>query len=706
MAQAATQLTIPQVRNPKIGARLTQFLPQWEELTSDPEILDIVSGMHVDIDESSLSTSVFTPHQPRMSLVESALMDDHVQELQDKAVTVHSDPEPGQFVSPTFLVLKKHKGSRMILNLKVFNTHVEFHSFKMDTLRSILDLVRPGVFMVTLDLKDAYYTIGIHPSQQKFFKFIWRGQLYKFVCAANGLSPVPRKFTKLMKVPMSVLRARGHTVANYLDDIYVQDDTWPLCKQTSDSARSLLTDLGFFVHDDPAKAPEPSQKATVLGSVIDSITMTVSLTTEKQDKIVAFCKELLSTSTTTIRHLAKVIGTLAYGIHAVKFGMLHYRHLERAKITALRSNYGNFDAKMPVTGKMHQDLRWWLDNVVGSFNHISWPNPEAIISTDACTSVAGWGASFDSMRAGGTFTVNDINLADEGTNINVLELLGALYGLRTFQDQLSNRHVLIKSDNSTTVAYIKHMGGTKSECCDLVAHRIWDWAYQRNVWLSATHIPGVINTVADEESRNANDRTEWTIHHKCFSAICGLWGVPEVDLFASLANTRLPSYMSFRPDVNTAHVDAFTTAWNYNYIYCFPPFSLMTKVLKKIQHDQVCRALVVCPLWPSQVWFPTMMSMLVATPRLLPCSKYLLHLPHKPDLLHPLHPKLQMIACLVSGMASYSRAFRETLPTCSWHHGHKVQGSSTPPMSSGGKCFVIRDRLIQPSRLSMPYLTS
>ena len=113
--------------------------------------------------------------------------------------------------------------------------------------------------MATLDLKDAYYTIGIHPSQQKYLKFMWRDQLYVFKCAPFGLSPVPRKFTKLMKPPMSILRSSGHTVANYLDDIYTQDDTFLLCKSSLTNIRTLMTDLGFLVHDTPEKAPEPSQ---------------------------------------------------------------------------------------------------------------------------------------------------------------------------------------------------------------------------------------------------------------------------------------------------------------------------------------------------------------------------------------------------------------------------------------------------------------
>jgi hypothetical protein len=152
--------------------------------------------------------------------------------------------------------------------------------------------------------------------------------------------------------------------------------------------------------------------------------------------------------------------------------------------------------------------------------------------------------------------------------------------------------------------------------------------------------------------------------------------------------------MSFRPDVSTFHVDAFSIAWNFNYVYCFPPFSLLGRVLKKLCQDKVHRAVIICPLWSTQVWFSTMLSMLVDIPRTLRKSKALLHLPHKPDLVHPMHPKLQLLACLVSGELSSTKAFQARLPTCSWHHGLQAHKLSTARTSKGGTNFVFRDKLI------------
>ena len=57
----------------------------------------------------------------------------------------------------------------MILNLKSFNANVTHHHFKMDNIWSAIRLMKPGCYMVSIDLKDAYYTVPICKEHQIFF---------------------------------------------------------------------------------------------------------------------------------------------------------------------------------------------------------------------------------------------------------------------------------------------------------------------------------------------------------------------------------------------------------------------------------------------------------------------------------------------------------------------------------------------------------
>ena len=50
----------------------------------------------------------------------------------------------------------------MILNLKRLNKFVYYKHFKMEYLQNVLKLIRPEVYMASIDLKDAFYSITAH----------------------------------------------------------------------------------------------------------------------------------------------------------------------------------------------------------------------------------------------------------------------------------------------------------------------------------------------------------------------------------------------------------------------------------------------------------------------------------------------------------------------------------------------------------------
>ena len=102
-------------------------------------------------------------------------------------------------------------------------------------------------------------------------------------------------------------------------------------------------------------------------------------------------------------------------------------------------------------------------------------------------------------------------------------------------------------------------------------------AIDLNINLKATHIPGVVNTEADQASRLViNPYIELMINPSVFQRICHTFQAkPQIDLFASGSNNRLQCYASWRPDPNASFVDAFTIDWtSFNRVYIFPPFSL------------------------------------------------------------------------------------------------------------------------------------
>ena len=63
--------------------------------------------------------------------------------------------------------------------------------------------------------------------------------------------------------------------------------------------------------------------------------------------------------------------------------------------------------------------------------------------------------------------------------------------------------------------------------------QIWSWCLDRRLHLTAEHLPGRLNLVADQESRMLGDSSEWKLNPAVFKALMAQLGPCTVDLFAS-----------------------------------------------------------------------------------------------------------------------------------------------------------------------------
>ena len=171
-----------------------------------------------------------------------------IERLLLKGVIVFSHHEVGELVSPIFVRSKGDGQHRLILNLRQLNKVTQYKHFKMDTLASILRSVTPGAYMAKIDIKDAYYSVPIKLKDQKCLKFTFDQVLYQFTVLPNGYSPGPRKFTKLLKPPLSTLRKQGVTVAAYINDMFTLNKTETKCRDNIQKILSTLESLGFIIH--------------------------------------------------------------------------------------------------------------------------------------------------------------------------------------------------------------------------------------------------------------------------------------------------------------------------------------------------------------------------------------------------------------------------------------------------------------------------
>ena len=548
--------------------------------------------------------------------------------------------EDGGYYSHLFLRPKKDGTFRTILNLKQMNVACETSHFKMEHISDIVNLVSKDMYMASLDIRKAFYSVAIFEPHTKFLKFMHNGQIYKFVVLPNGYCDAMRIFCKLLKPAFSTLRNKGFLSIIYVDDTLLLARSYNDCLENIRETNNLLEKLGFSIHEEKSVFI-PTRKITFLGFIVNSENMTLSLTQEKKEQIHRLGSELLETAETTIRTLASFIGKVCAAFEVTPMGRFHYRNLEGLKIAALVRNGWNYEANCRLNSGARADIVWWITNVFSSFRSLEQHQIDLVMETDA--SKLGWGATTEGKTINGRWLQGEQEL-----HINQLELKAVLFAIKSFLPLFQGKkHVCVKTDNVTTLTYINKRGGMHSKPCNQIAWDIWNYCNSVDLHITATHIPGKHNVVADRASREFHDETEWKLNPSIFRKYVEKWGMPEVDLFASRTNHQIDNYISYHPDPGSMHIDAFTLNWNFQFSYAFPPFSpsVISRVLRKIVVDQA-EVMLVLPKWSTQTWYPQMLNLLVEEPETI--SSIHLELPGE-NQRHPLYPKLKLLMIKVSG---------------------------------------------------------
>ena len=150
---------------------------------------------------------------------------------------------------------------------------------------------------------------------------------------------------------------------------------------------------------------------------------------------------------------------------------------------------------------------------------------------------------------------------------------------------------------------------------------------ERSLLLKAQHLAGVLNTIADNESRVMKDWADWKLCPAVFHQINRRLGLLEVDLFASRLTHQLQTYVSWRPDPMAMATDAFTLDWAALRAYANPPWNLIGRVLAQTRRQQT-ELVLVAPVWKEQGWYPVLLEMLVKIPLLIPQRGNLITQPH------------------------------------------------------------------------------
>ena len=367
---------------------------------------------------------------------------------------------------------------------------------KFSTVDNAASLMTQGCFFAKVDLRSAYRSVKISSHSQKVTGFKWtfgNQEVYlKDTCLPFGGKLSPGIFHRITQAVKRMMARKGfNLLIVYLDDFLIMSESKEACAQALNCLIQLLRKLGFAIHW--GKVVDPTNKITFLGIELDSIAMALRLPEEKLQCFREELQSFLQMRRATKRQFQSLAGRLSWAAGVVRGGRVFLRRIFD-KISTLK----HASHRSIISSTVRSDLVWW-QNFLSSFNGRSAlldKKPIECIFTDACNEAAGGSFGCDWFY----FNWDQDLPAASALHINEKEVLAVVLATQRWAPLMQNKHVIIYSDNTVTVASLNKGTSRNPMVMKCLRHLFWLSA-SYNFHLTSRHIPGIKNIAADSASR-------------------------------------------------------------------------------------------------------------------------------------------------------------------------------------------------------------
>ena len=400
------------------------------------------------------------PYKPPASQEACKILDQEISALISKEAIeeISSRPLSPGFYGRLFCVPKASGGFRPVLDLSPLNVFLKKIHFRMETVSSIRESIRPGDWATSLDLKDAYFHVLIHHRFRRWLRFSWKDKVFQFRALPFGLSLAPWVFTRITREIVLVAHSQGIRLSVYLDDWLILAASQSCSNRHSAEVVRLAQKLGFFLNKEKC-ALTPPQIFTYLGMIFNTLTMLVRPSPERIGRFMSLRDRLLMSHQASARSVASLLGQMESLAPLVPLGHVHKRELQRQFRSRWRQSRQSWDTIIPLGSWFHLSIQQWMQNAwLSQGVPISLPDAQVELYTDA--SMKGWGAHVADLTASGQW---DQKL--QGRHINFLEMLAVSHAIQAFLWFLRDKVVSLCTDNTTVACYVNKGGGRTRQRC-------------------------------------------------------------------------------------------------------------------------------------------------------------------------------------------------------------------------------------------------
>jgi len=544
---------------------------------------------------------------------------------------------PG-FYSKLKLVRKASGKWRSTLACVEINKMTVKRHFKSDDLRSLKEILEPGMYMALLDIKDAFYskTQRLVKCFRKYFRFATKTrqgiQAYEFIVTPQGWSTSSRAFHIMMKEVTKEANQLGIKHCRATDDVIIVDQNERRCGRQLEQFNDILQKHGFEAKKEKEK--KPARKQIWYGTTIETapyVKFSVTRAKVKEMKrAAAWTIKNNELGRLTPRMVAGFVGKIRAAQLSLECAMAHSFNLIQMQTRALAANDQNWDAPFHLSEAAIKELNFFKTRCTYPGRHMATNLIEVLLVSDASNS--GYGGKILRMPENwktkvqhavmGFWTGDElklhINEKEHEGSFRVAQ--GCLNPARDFVKSLPPTvyHLNLITDNQVSKSYHNKQGG-KSTILNQTTIAFQRWATQQfhpsQFVITSTYLEGdkMIAIGGDELSRMGRLGEEIQLNPKIFKTLCRLLHfVPMIDLFATRYNSQLPRYYSPHHDRQAEATNAMIQEWKEP-SYAFPPLKMIPSLLRKIQQEKAT-VLTVLPLTPSARWYPLLQRLVASQP--------------------------------------------------------------------------------------------
>ena len=554
-------------------------------------------------------------HYAEEEAIAKVLIQDY---LEWHAVVRLPDTEKVPFLMPWFIITKtdvtgeiKH---RLICNARAINEYLYAPRFTLATVHTMFPALRRGMWAASIDIKHAYFHMGLHPELAKYVVIEIDKVRYRFRSACFGLSPLPYLWMSIMNVVTKLARAAGILIYVYLDDIFILGSSQEQVRRHVQMVLNWLRQGGLFVNL-PKSVLEPVQRLEHLGVLFDFVSGCLKVPPKKLKACRKDIGQFVTKDTVVLRKAAAVLGRLKSLLVAVPalrcFCTLLQDFTNQAPVLGWNTTRSIPSALVEEVLKCKNFLHDW-----GGRPFLDKPFTRELASD---SSQLAWGG----LDLGNPLRmVHAFWREAEVLHINVKELKAAVVTLKSLA--APGDHVLLQVDNSVTYSYLKKLGGRKTPF-NLLVQDLVDWCLRRRITWDCELVPSQ-DMPADAISRWTFDPRDTSLDYHIYQRVkyeFRHWCRPTWDMWASPDTTKEPLFVSRWEHYRAARVDALACSLaNIHHCYACPPWGLIHLWLSRVARvqDPKFRCLLIVPWWASSHWMPLVMTLRVAQSPVLAVS--------------------------------------------------------------------------------------